>query len=225
LWHNTGVDPLDKLTLTIGNKNYSSWSLRPWLVLEHLGLPFREHVIPLYAPGSKLEITKVSPAGKVPVLQHGSRVIWDSLAICEYLAELVPGAKLWPEAADERAHARSISAEMHSGFGALRQGLSMNIRRRIERALTPDASADVQRVIEIWRRCRERHVAGGEFLFGTFGIADAMYAPVVFRFETYGVALEGAAAAYAKTMLALPAMQKWATQARAESWTIPQFEP
>lgn len=212
-------------TLVIGNKNYSSWSLRPWLALRVAGIPFKEVRIPLYEPGTAAALAPWSPSGLVPLLQDGELKVWDSLAICEYLAECHPDRGLWPEDRSARAVARSVSAEMHAGFSGLRTAMSMNIRRRYpDRGRTPDCLRDIERVLAIWSDCRSRFGAGGDFLFGRFGIADAMYAPVVLRFQTYEVALDGAARAYADAILALPAMQEWLADAERESESIPKFD-
>jgi len=208
--------------LVIGNKNYSSWSLRPWIAMKVLGLEFQELRIPLYGPASSEEIRRYSPTGKVPCLVAGTARIWDSLAILEYLAERHP---LWPEDADARAVARSVSAEMHSGFGALRQHMSMNVRRRYPgKGRTPESMADVARVIALWADCRERFGLGGDFLFGAFSAADAMYAPVVLRLRTYEVELPPACRAYADAMLELPAMREWIAAAERETESIEKFE-
>ena len=213
------------LTLAIGNKNYSSWSLRPWLALRQAGIPFEEVRIPLYCPGSDAALAKWSPSGKVPALHDGTATMWDSLAICETLAERFPEKRLWPADAAARATARAVSAEMHAGFAALRTHMSMNIRaRRPGQGRTPECLADIGRIVAIWTTCRTRYGADGAFLFGDFSIADAMYAPVVLRFQTYGVALNGAAKSYAETILALPALQAWVADAIAESERIAQFE-
>lgn len=212
-------------TLVIGNKNYSSWSLRPWLALRVAGIPFKEVRIPLYEPGTAAALAPWSPSGLVPLLQDGELKVWDSLAICEYLAECHPDRGLWPEDRSARAVARSVSAEMHAGFSGLRTAMSMNIRRRYpDRGRTPDCLRDIERVLAIWSDCRSRFGAGGDFLFGRFGIADAMYAPVVLRFQTYEVALDGAARAYADAILALPAMQDWLADTERESESIPKFD-
>lgn len=216
---------MSPLTLIIGNKNYSSWSMRPWLLLRQAGIPFDEVRIPLYVPGSEIDLAKWSPSGKVPALHDGEIRVWDSLAICEYLAERFPDKPLWPDDAAARAVARSVSAEMHAGFGALREHMSMNIRARYPgQGRTPDCLADIERILAIWTDCRARFGGGGDFLFGRFGIADAMFAPVVLRFETYGVALEGAARDYADAVLALPALQAWVADAVAETERIEKFE-
>ena len=212
-------------TIYIGNRVYSSWSLRAWLALKHTGVAFAETVIPLYLEGGKAAILAHSPSGKVPALVHQGRTVWDSLAICEYLAEVVPAAKLWPADASARAVARSVSAEMHSSFRELRIELSMNLRRIIPgRRFSADAKAQVERVQEIWRDCRARFGQGGPFLFGTFTIADAMYAPVVTRFRTYEVAMDDTGRRYADAVWNLPALQDWVAAAAKETIVIPQFE-
>ena len=214
---------MSELTLVIGNKNYSSWSLRPWLAMRVAGIPFAEHRIPLYGPGSKDQILVYSPAGKVPCLADGDLRVWDSLSICEYLAEKHPG--LWPQDPAARALARSVSAEMHSGFANLRAKMSMNIRKRYPGlGRTPESLADVARIVSLWSDCRARYGKGGPFLFGAFSIADAMYAPVVLRFRTYEVELPADCRAYSDAVLALPAMQDWIAAAMAETESLPQFE-
>ena len=214
------------LTLVIGNKNYSSWSLRPWLLLKQAGIPFHEQFIPIRSANWDTQILGLSPSGKVPALMHGEVRVWDSLAICEYLAERFPEKQLWPAAVAARAEARSVSAEMHSGFMGLRQNMFMNIRRRMPtRGRTPEALADIERIVAIWNSCRDRYAAGGPFLFGAFSIADAMYAPVALRFETYAVLTDGAASDYASTLLALPALQEWVAAAHAEQEQLAHYEP
>ena len=211
--------------LVIGNKAYSSWSLRPWLLMRQAGISFDEVRLSLYAEGAKQNILQHSPAGKVPVLKDGGLTIWDSLAICEYLAERHLEKQLWPADVAARAHARAISAEMHSGFTNLRTLMPMNVRREIPgRTRTPEVAAEIARIETIWNDCRGSHGAHGPFLFGAFCIADAMYAPVVSRLRTYGVALGGAAAQYAGVIHALPAMQEWIAGARAETEVNPQYE-
>ena len=212
------------LRLVIGNKNYSSWSMRPWLALRASGIPFEETVVPLYTGTSdKQRILDVSRAGKVPILVDGDVTIWDSLAIIEYLAERFPEKWLWPEAAAQRAHARSISAEMHSGFAALRNECGMNLHRPIRAIdLSDDAKANIARVQEIWRECLTRY--GGPFLFGAFTAADAMYAPVVHRFRTYAVAVTAESERYMNAMMALPAFQEWTREGLAETLIIEKFE-
>jgi len=214
------------LTLVIGNKNYSSWSLRPWLLMKQTGIPFVERYIPIRGEAWTAQITRLSPSGKVPALQDGSLQVWDSLAICEYLAERFPEKRLWPTDVATRAAARSVSAEMHSGFQALRQNMFMNIRRRMpNRGRTPETLADIERIVAIWNGCRSRYRQDGPFLFGGFSIADAMYAPVALRFETYAVKTEGAAGDYAQTLLALPAMHEWVAAAHAEKEQLAHYEP
>lgn len=206
-----------ELTLVIGNKTFSSWSLRPWLALKQAGLPFREVVVLLRRPETKAEILKYSPSGKVPYLIDGALGIWDSLAIVEYLNELKPEAGLWPSDRGARAVARSISAEMHSGFPALRQHLGMDLKREPARGEWPaEATADIERVQAIWAECRQRFGSAGPFLFGRFTGADAMYAPVVTRFHRYGVPLDPGLAAYRDAVLALPAMRDWTVAAQKE---------
>jgi glutathione S-transferase len=203
--------------LVVGNKNYSSWSLRAWLAMKVLGLPFREVRIPLYGPESKRALLEYSPAGKVPCLVDGEVRVWDSLAILEYLAERHPA--LWPAEAALRARARSISAEMHSGFPNLRQHMCMNIRKRLPgKGRTPEVLAEIARIVALWSEAR------GPFLFGAFGAADAMYAPVVLRFRTYAVELPPVCRAYADALLALPALQQWMRDAERETESLPQFE-
>lgn len=210
------------LALVIGNKNYSSWSLRPWLALKAAGADFTEIRIALRQPQTKEQILRYSPSGHLPALLDGNLTIWDSLAICEYLAERFPAAGLWPETATVRAQARSVAAEMHSGFAALRNDLPMDIRGRLSRPLSPEAEVDIQRVQAIWRACREGFGAGGPFLFGRFGIADAMFAPVATRFRSYGVTLDPVSAAYVDAIFGWPAMQEWVAAAQAESEVLDQ---
>lgn len=212
---------MDDLTLVIGNKAFSSWSLRPWLALKRTGRPFREIVIPLRQPDTAARIAEHSPSGRVPCLRHGDRVIWDSLAICEYLAETVPEAALWPADAHARAVARSVSAEMHSGFAALRTFMSMDLKAfRPGVGRNAESEADIARVFALWRDARSRFGAGGPFLFGDFSIADAMYAPVVTRFLTYGVEMDGLCGDYARAVMELPAMVEWVAAAKAEPWDL-----
>ena len=195
-------------TLLVGNKNYSSWSLRPWLVLTEAGIPFTERLVSLQVDAGKASRMAGLPAGRVPVLEHDGLQVWDSLAICEYLAERHPG--LWPAAPAARAVARSMCAEMHAGFQALRNEMSMDVRaRRPQRRRSPALLADLARVERLWSEARGRFGAGGPFLFGGFSIADAYFAPVAFRFRTYGVQPAGAAGAYQATLLALPGMKAW----------------
>jgi glutathione S-transferase len=211
------------LQLVVGNKNYSSWSLRPWLAMKVAGIPFTEHRVALYVPGSKERIRDFSPAGKVPCLVDNDVRVWDSLAICEYLAESHPG--MWPQHRAARALARSISAEMHSGFAQLRTHMSMNIRKRYpDKGRTPEVLEEIARITGMWSDCRSRFGSGGPFLFGRFSIADAMYAPIVLRFQTYAVDLPPECRAYSDAVLALPALQAWIADAKAETESLPQFE-
>lgn len=212
------------LALVIGNKKYSSWSMRPWLVLKHLGAPFDEIPCPLYQSDTRDKIRAHSPSGKVPALKHGELTIWDSLAICEYLAELYPSAGLWPADREARAVARSVSAEMHSGFAALRNHYPMNILASRPKPSTAEVDADIARIREIWRTTRERYGDGGKFLFGAFTIADAMFAPVVGRFRTYGVTVEGEEVAYAQAVWDHPAVKAWLDGAKAETFTNPAYD-
>lgn len=203
------------MLLVIGNKNYSSWSLRAWLAMKVLGLPFEEKRIALYTDEAKAELLRYSPAGKVPILVDGGTTVWDSLAILEYLAERHPG--LWPSDRAERARARSICAEMHSGFPSLRTHMSMNVRRRYpDKGRTPEVLAEIERIQAIF------DAAKGPFLFGAFGAADAMYAPVVLRFRTYAVEVRNRR--YMEAVLALPAMQEWIAAVGRETESIAKFD-
>jgi len=215
------------LKLVIGNKNYSSWSMRPWLALRANNIPFDEIFVPLYTDNKadKDRILSFTHSGKVPALIDGDVTIWDSLAIIEYVAERFPEAGLWPEDRARRAHARSISAEMHSGFTALRNECGMNLHRPVRAVdLSDDARANVARIQEIWVECRERYGTQGPFLFGGFGAADAMFAPVVHRFRTYAIPVAPQAAAYMETMMALPAFAEWTRAGLAETLVIEKFE-
>ena len=208
------------LVLYVGSKRYSSWSLRPYLALAHTGAPFETRTILLDQQDTKAQIGKVNPAGKVPVLHDGELVVWDSLAICEYAAELFPAAQLWPTDRAERARARAVSAEMHSGFAALRQNMPMDVcSKKPGVGHTPEALADARRVIDIWRELLAK--SGGPFLFGRFTIADAMFAPVTTRFTTYGVDLDAPCRAYVRAVAELPAMQRWVAEAGQEPQTRP----
>ena len=216
---------MPNLVLVIGNKAYSSWSLRPWLLMKQAGIAFEELRLSLYAKDARKTLLLHSPTGRVPVLRDAGITIWDSLAISEYLAEKYPRMQLWPADVAARAHARAISAEMHSGFMTLRQQMPMNVRRKLPvRAKSAELDADIARVETIWNRCRSRYSAGGPYLFGGFCIADAMYAPVASRLHTYGVPLGGAPGQYAMTIQALPAMQEWIAGARTETEVNPQYE-
>jgi glutathione S-transferase len=213
------------LKLIIGNKNYSSWSLRPWIAMKVAGIAFEEEVISLSATDFKTRLSKVSGTGKVPALVDGDVHVWESLAILEYFAEQYPHARLWPADPAPRALARAIAAEMHAGFSPLRQHLPMNMWRPVmPRQLTPEVEANVRRIEEIWIGCRTRYGIGGPFLFGPFGAADAMYAPVVARFHTYAVEVAEAARAYMDAVMALPAWGEWRAAALAEPWVLPEDE-
>ena len=213
-------------TLYIGNKNYSSWSLRGWLMAKAAGITFEEILIRLRQPNTKAEVLRHSPSGRVPALVHGDISIWESLAIGEYLAELYPDAQLWPRDRGARAVARAVSTEMHAGFSALRTHFPMNMRSSFpNRASTPEVQADVNRINAIWHDCRTRFGKDGAFLFGsTFGNADAMYAPVVSRFRTYKVELDPGAQAYCDAVWAYPPMQEWAAAATNEPWVFEDSE-
>jgi glutathione S-transferase len=209
--------------LTIGNKNYSSWSFRPWFAMKVAGIPFDETVISLNAPDFKERLLKISGTGKVPTLVDGAVRVWESLAILEYLAETVPAARLWPEDRSARAHARAIANEMHAGFVPLRRQCPMNMWRPVKkRMLDADAEANVRRIDAMWSDCRGRY--GGPFLFGAFTAADAMYAPVVSRFHTYAVEVGAASRAYMEAIMALPAWQEWHAAAVKETWVLPEDE-
>lgn len=214
------------LHLVIGNKAYSSWSLRPWIAMKANGLAFRETVIPLKRPETAAEIGKYTAAGTVPVLLHGGITVWESLAILEYLADTFPGA-WWPREAAARAVARAASAEMHAGFSALRGHMTMNTRRSVpDKSRPADVNADIARIAALWTGCRSRFGKDGPFLFGAFSNADAMYAPVVTRFKTYGVipTLDPVAQAYCAAVLDFAPMREWYAAAAAEPWSIPQYE-
>src|ERR1700748_1128197 len=196
-----------EFTIYLGNKNYSSWSLRGWLMLKAAGVDFDEVVIPLYEPQSRAEILRHTPSGKMPTLVHeqksgGPVTVWESLAIGEYLAELFPQAGLWPKDPAVRAHARAISNEMHAGFLPLRRHFPMNMRSIFDREIIPEIQGDIDRITSLWRDCRQRFGRDGDFLFGSFTIADAMFAPVVSRFRTFKLPLDGAVEAYARAITA-----------------------
>ena len=203
--------------LTIGDRNLSSWSLRAWLAVVVSGAPFEEEIVRLDRPDTKALLAQRSPTARVPVLRHGEIVVWDSLAICEYVAELYPDAQLWPSDVHRRAHARAVSAEMHSGFQALRCELPMNIAKRLPAPLlSTDAKADLARVLVLLEDCRARYASSGPYLFGSFSVADCMYAPVITRFTTYGIELSEVLARYRTMLYARPAMQRWIAEAQAE---------
>ena len=212
------------LTLVIGNKNYSSWSMRPWVAMVASNIPFTEVRILLDQPDTTNRIAEYSAAGRVPVLIAGDMTIWDSLAICEYLAEQFHEKHLWPQDVAARAMARSICAEMHSGFTDLRTAMPMDIRRSLPgRGRTPGAQSDIGRISEIWEECLARF-GHHQFLFGDFSIADAFFAPVVMRFKTYHVALAPALQAYCDRVQAHPAVARWMTEALAETETVPRYD-
>jgi glutathione S-transferase len=210
------------MLLVIGNKRLSSWSLRPWLVLKHFGVPFEEKLIYLDQPTTSAEILKYSPTAKVPALNDGPITVWDSLAICEYVNEKFPNMQMWPKDPAARAWARSISAEMHSGFGVMRQVMSHDLQKQNTSFVSHEAQKDIDRVKEIWTSCLKK--SGGPFLFGSFSIADAMYAPVVNRFVSYAVPTEGTVSAYVKAMRELPAHQEWIREGLKETVEAP-FHP
>ena len=213
------------LHLVIANKAYSSWSMRPWVAMKAQGVEFKETVICLGQPDTAAQIAKYSPGGKVPVLKHGDITVWESLAIIEYLTDTFPGHNWWPKEPAARAMARSISAEMHAGFTNVRSTMPMNVRRSIPGpARTPGIDGEIARIQALWGAARKAHGNGGPFLFGAFSNADAMYAPVVTRFKTYGVALDAVSQAYSDAMLAHPAMRQWYADAAAESWVIEKYE-
>ena len=217
---------MDAYTLVIGNKNYSSWSLRPWLAMTQAGIPFTEHFVRLFHGDWRAELAKVSPTVKVPVLLHGDVAVWESLAILDYLADRHPDKGLWPADDAARAMARSAAAEMHAGFTALRNLMPMNLRRDDlkGRGRGPGLDKDVDRVTALWRECRERFGAGGPFLFGAFTNADAMFAPVVTRLDTYGVDLDPVCAEYSQAVLTMPAFKQWKAAALEEPWIIDEDE-
>ena len=213
------------LHLVIGNKNYSSWSFRPWLAMKVAGIAFDETVISLEAKDFKARVIALSGAGKVPVLIDGEIRVWESLAILEYVAEKFPAAALWPKDDGARAHARAVAAEMHAGFMPLRRLLPMNVWRPVKpQALDDGSKTDVARIEAIWRDCRARYGAAGPFLFGAFGAADAMYAPIIWRFHTYAVEVSDTARAYMGAMMALPAWREWQDAARREPWVLEHDE-
>ncbi|MEO7622237.1 MAG: glutathione S-transferase family protein [Gallionella sp.] len=214
---------MSKALLVVGNKNYSSWSLRAWLMLKHAGVDFDEIRISLFVAGYKEKLLAYSPAGKVPIYRDGDVLVWDTLAIGEYLYETYP--LLWPAQRDARARARSVSAEMHSGFVPLRKAMPMNIRARGRNvAMSTDLEADIARIKAIWRELRKQYAGAGPWLFGTYSIADAMYAPVVFRFFTYGVSEPGAVDEYIQTVRSDPLVQAWIQAAKGEQEVVAASE-
>jgi glutathione S-transferase len=211
-------------TLVIANKCYSSWSLRPWLLMKHLGVAFDEIMIPLDLPDTREKVLKHSPAGKVPILIDGVVTVWESIAIMEHVGEAY-GAPVWPEDRTARAMARSVAAEMHAGFSGLRSACPMNLGKKYASKDRGEAVArDVARFSAIVREARERFGAGGPFLFGAFSAADAMYAPLATRLDTYSIALDATTRAYVDTILSLPAFQEWRSAALKEEWIVPADE-
>jgi glutathione S-transferase len=216
---------VNAFTLVVGNRNYSSWSLRGFLAARAAGVPFDEVLVRLSEPGSKAELLKHSPAAKVPVLKHGERTICDSLAIIEYLAEVRPEAGLWPADAGARAHARAVAAEMHSGFSALRAHMPMNLRKSLPgKGRGRDVADDIERIGAIWADCRATYGAGGPFLFGRFSAADVMYTPVATRFRTYAVELDDLCQDYVDAVLARPDFLEWHAAALEEPWVVAEDE-
>ena len=213
------------LKLFIGNKNYSSWSMRPWIAMKVAGIAFEETVVPLDTPEFKAKVGAVSGNGKVPLLIDDDIKVWESLAILEYLAEKFPKAGLWPADAAARAHARAIAHEMHGGFQPMRGHLAMNMWRPVKkRALNLDVEANIKRIEAMWADCRARFGSGGPFLFGRFGAPDAMYAPVVARFHTYAVDVSAGTRAYMDAVMALPAWREWHAAAVKEPWVLAKDE-
>ena len=211
--------------LIIANKAYSSWSFRSWILLAHFKIPFEEVVIPLDLPTTRKAILKYSPSGKVPALLDGALEIWDSLAIAEYVAERYPVKAIWPKTRAARAHARAVSAEMHSSFQNLRGECPMSFVRTPKTvALSEAARADVARIEQIWAHARKTYGKGGPFLFGKFSAADAVYAPVVNRFHAYDIKVSQATRAYMDAMMALPAWQAWEKDALAETWRVAKYD-
>ena len=214
---------MSDLILYLGNKNYSSWSFRPWIAMEAAGVPFADRVIPFDFAAGNPEFRKISPTGRVPVLHHGAVRVWESLAIIEYVAELFPEKGIWPKDAAMRAEARAISMEMLSGFRAIRNACPMNIRRKPGAIDLPEGvMGDVARIETIWKDALSR--SGGPFLFGAFSAADAMYAPVVSRFTAYCLTKDETVLAYMARMQAHPAWRKWQAAAEAEPWIVPEDE-
>lgn len=213
------------LKLIIGNKNYSSWSLRPWLAMTALGIPFEEILVPLDAPDFKQRVREHSPAGRVPVLIDGEAVVWESIAILEYLAERFPDKAMWPIEPASRGHARSLATEMHNGFGALRGVAPMNLWRPVEpRAFPQEALKDVRRITRRWAEARRLFGEGGDFLFGAFSGADAMYAPVATRIRTYAIEVDDLSAAYVEAIHAHPAFVAWKDAALREEGALAEDE-
>jgi len=213
------------MKLVIGNKNYSSWSLRPWIAMKQIGLTFGESLIPMAMPGTRAEMLKYAPTGLVPVLIDGEALVFETIAILEYLNDKFPEARLWPKDLAARAHARSIAAEMHGGVAALRRDCPMNIRRPVRKHIvSPEAAKQAERIDALWSDARARFGQGGPFLFGHFTNADAMYAPVINRIHTYDLPRSQTAQAYMDAMMELPAWKEWEAASRAESWVIASSE-
>jgi glutathione S-transferase len=213
------------LKLVLANKAYSSWSLRPWILLAHFKIPFEEIVIPLDQPDTRRRILEHAPNGKCPSLHDGAISVWESLAIVEYVAEKYPDKAIWPRSKAARALARSISNEMHAGFVALRQHCPTNFRRPVrKREPTPEVEADVARIEAAWAGAREAFGKAGPFLFGRFSAADAMFAPVVNRFHTYDLAVKKPTRDYMDAVMALPAWKAWIADAEAEEWRLEKYE-
>lgn len=212
------------LTLVVGTQNYSSWSLRPWILMSHLDLPFTTRVIHFGTQEFATEVPKLSPTRRVPLLVDGEQRIWDSLAICEYASELA-GGRGWPSGTAARAHARSVAAEMHSSFTALRSQCPMNIRARDRRVpMTAELAADVARIDALWSDCRRQHADAGPWLFGRYSVADAMFAPVAMRIVTYGLPIETLSRQYLQTVVDDPRLAPWIAAAHAENVVVPEDE-
>ena len=212
------------MKLVIGNKNYSSWSMRPWLLLRHHQIAFEEIRVPLFSDGYQQILARYSPSLRVPVLVDADLAVWDSLAICEYVSERYLQGKGYPADILERARCRSYSNEMHSGFTSIRSQLPMNCRARRRLQLSTEVLEEIRRVEQIWSELREAHASDGAFLFGEFGIADCMYAPMVMRFHTYQISLSAPATAYMDSLLAHPAVELWLAAARIETEVLPAYE-
>lgn len=215
------------LKLILGNKNYSSWSMRPWLALSEHDIPFEEEVLNIYAPESKAKILRYSPAGKMPILIDGGNTVWDSLAILEHFADKFPQLDLWPKDPAARALARSISAEMHSGFMPLRRAMPMNLKRAVKplaEPLTAEIKADIKRLCDIFVDARTRFGARGDFLFGAFSAADCMFAPVATRLRTYAISLDNACEDYVAAIHELDSFKRWKAAGLKESWTQPDYD-
>jgi glutathione S-transferase len=213
------------LKLILANKAYSSWSLRPWILLAHFKIPFEELVIPMDEPDTRVSMLKYAPTGKCPSLHDGTIAVWESLAIIEYIAEAYPQKAIWPKGRAARAHARSLANEMHAGFGALRQACPTNFRRPVRAiALSEEVLADVARIEAAWAHARKIFGKSGPYLFGRFCAADAMFAPVVNRFHVYDAPVSKPSRAYMETIMALPAWKAWIADARAEPWRIERYD-